>query len=53
MSENGNPKGQLDPDHRNMVLRALEDPNYEWRTVEGVAEQTGLPHPTCVRFLTN
>jgi len=42
MSENGNPRGQLDPDSRNIVVRALEDPNYDWRTVEGIAEQTGL-----------
>ncbi len=43
MSENRNPEGQFDPDSRNIVVRALEDPSYEWRTVEGVAEQTGLP----------
>jgi hypothetical protein len=42
MSDNGNPKEQLELDRRNIVVRALEDPNYEWRTVEGVAEQTGL-----------
>jgi hypothetical protein len=39
MSENANPN----LDRRNIVVQALEDPNYEWRTVEGVAEQTGLP----------
>ena len=38
MNENANPN----LDRRNTVVRALEDPNYEWRTVEGVAEQTGL-----------
>jgi len=38
MSESANPN----PDRRNIVVQALEDPNYEWRTVEGVAEQTGL-----------
>ena len=43
MSENRDPKGQIDLDHRNIVVGALEDPNYEWRTVEGVAEQTGVP----------
>lgn len=43
MSETGDPKGRIDPNHRNIVIRALEDPNYEWRTAEGVAEQTGLP----------
>jgi hypothetical protein len=38
MSENAN----RNLDRRNIVVRALEDPNYEWRTVEGVAEQTGI-----------
>ena len=42
MSENRNPNGQIDLDRRNIVVSALEDPNYEWRTVEGVSEQTGL-----------
>ena len=38
MSQNANPNA----DRRGIVVRALEDPNYEWRTIEGVAEQTGL-----------
>jgi hypothetical protein len=42
MSENRSPNGQIDLDRRNIVVSALEDPHYEWRTVEGVAEQTGL-----------
>ncbi len=42
MSENRNPNAQMDLDRRNIVVSALEDPNYEWRTVEGVVEQTGL-----------
>ena len=25
-----------------LVIKALEDPNWDWRTVEGVAESTGL-----------
>jgi hypothetical protein len=48
MSENGDPKGRINPDHRNIVVRALEDPNYEWRTVEGIADQTGFS-ASCVR----
>jgi hypothetical protein len=51
MSEGANPKGQLELEHRNIVVRALEDPNYEWRTVEGVVEQTGLPAPSVRRIL--
>jgi hypothetical protein len=26
-----------------LVLKALEDPDWDWRTVEGVAQSTGLP----------
>ena len=26
-----------------LVLKALEDPDWDWRTVEGVAHSTGLP----------
>jgi hypothetical protein len=25
------------------VLRALENPKYDWRTIDGVSEETGLP----------
>ena len=32
-----------DPNLKATVVRALEVPRYEWRTVEGIAEQTGLP----------
>jgi hypothetical protein len=39
MSNNTQP---LDPNLRATVVGALEDPRYEWRTVEGIAEQTGL-----------
>jgi len=42
MSETGDLKQPLDPNLRAGVVRALEDPRYEWRTVEGLAEQTGL-----------
>ena len=42
MSETGDLKQPLDPSLRAAVVRALEDPRYEWRTVEGLAEQTGL-----------
>lgn len=26
-----------------LVMKALEDPNWDWRTVKGVADDTGLP----------
>jgi hypothetical protein len=42
MNENGDLKQPLDANLRAAVIRALEDPRYEWRTVEGLAEQTGL-----------
>jgi hypothetical protein len=29
------------PDLRKKILGALEDPRYEWRTVDGAAEETG------------
>ena len=43
MSENGNSKESLAPELKAVVVRALEDPRYEWRTIDGLAEQTGLP----------
>jgi hypothetical protein len=51
MIENRNPNAQMDLDRRNIVVSALEDPNYEWRTVEGVAEQTGLSVPNVRQVL--
>jgi hypothetical protein len=43
MSKDGNSQRPLDPHLRAAVVRALEDPRYEWRTVEGLADETGLP----------
>ena len=40
MAENGN--FQRDTGIMRRVIDALEDPRYDWRTVEGVAEQTGI-----------
>jgi hypothetical protein len=44
--------GNAQPDDTTMrrVIDALEDPRYDWRTVEGVAEQTGV-HPSTVRAI--
>ena len=44
MSDNGKPSTpQLDSGLRDRILRALEDGRYEWRTIDGVAGQTGIP----------
>jgi hypothetical protein len=40
MGDNGN--AQLEGSAMRRVIDALEDPRYDWRTVESVAEQTGL-----------
>jgi len=32
----------MDPHSTRAVMEALEDPRYLWRTVDGVARQTGL-----------
>jgi hypothetical protein len=42
MNKSANSQGSVDP-NLTAVVRALEDPRYEWRTVEGLAEETGLP----------
>lgn len=34
-----------------LVLKALEDPNWDWRTVEGVAQSTGLPEDRVQKIL--
>lgn len=53
MSENGNLKQPLAPDLKAAVIRALEDPRYEWRTIDGLAKQTGLRKATCGKLLKN
>lgn len=35
-----------------LVLKALEDPNWDWRTVEGVAHSTGLPEERVQEVIT-
>lgn len=45
---NGN--AQLDDTTMRRVIDALEDPRYDWRTVEGVAEQIGVD-PSTVRAI--
>jgi len=46
--DNGNADMGDSAMHR--VIDALEDPRYDWRTVEGVAEQTGID-PSMVRAI--
>jgi hypothetical protein len=46
--DNGN--AHLDDSAMRLVIDALEDPRYDWRTVEGVAEQTGVD-PYTVRAI--
>ncbi len=48
MGNNGN--AQLDRTAMQRVIDALEDPRFDWRTVEGVAEQTGVD-PSMVRAI--
>jgi len=44
MGDNGNKQPlQLNGDLRGPIIRALEDDRYEWRTVDGVSEQIGIP----------
>jgi hypothetical protein len=43
---NGN--AHLDDSAMRRVMDALEDPRYDWRTIEGIAEQTGVD-PSTVR----
>jgi len=33
------------------VFAAFENPNYDWRTVEGIAKETGLPTSDIIRIL--
>ncbi|MCG7867002.1 MAG: hypothetical protein N0E59_10735 [Candidatus Thiodiazotropha taylori] len=35
------------------IQKALENPKYKWRTVEGVAKETGLETVTVVSSLSN
>ncbi len=33
------------------VLRALENPKYDWRTMEGISNETGIDHAEVARIL--
>ena len=44
MHGNGNrSKAYLDENCINSIVLALEDSRYDWRSVDGVSEQTGIP----------
>jgi DNA-binding IclR family transcriptional regulator len=44
MQDNGSQRRQQTGGNvRDLVIAALEDRRYEWRTIDGLAEQTGLP----------
>jgi hypothetical protein len=34
-----------------MILKALGDPQWDWRTVEGMSEDTGLPERQIIDFI--
>lgn len=54
MQDNGNRQTEVvDARARDLVIKALEDERYEWRTVEGVAEQTGIPAAIVQAVLKN
>lgn len=35
------------------IRQALENPNFKWRTVDGIAKETGFPSPTVVSSLSH
>jgi hypothetical protein len=52
MGENGNRQtSDSNGNLREQIVRALEDDRYEWRTVDGVAEQIGVPATQVQKFL--
>jgi hypothetical protein len=38
-------------DQKDLVLKALENPNYTWRTIAGIAKETGLDEETVHQVL--
>lgn len=38
-----NQSAMTKPEPRQLVISELEDPQYEWRTIEGIANKTDLP----------
>jgi hypothetical protein len=42
----------IKPDHVTAVLGALANPNYKWRTIGGVAKETGLDTKVVLNVLS-
>lgn len=36
---------------RQLVIAALEDPRYDWRTIDGIAEETGISNAQIVAIV--
>ena len=36
----------------NRIMAALEDPRWDWRTLDGMSRQTGIPHDEIQAFLS-
>jgi hypothetical protein len=53
MSSNGNRKGSGVAELSDRIVRALEDPRYDWRTIEGVANETSISPATVQEVLEN
>lgn len=53
MSNNGNHKELLTPGLSSRIVQALEDPRYEWRTIDGLALETSIPAATIREVLEN
>jgi hypothetical protein len=34
---------EIPPDHKIKIFNALERPDYDWRTLNGICSETGLP----------
>jgi|SRR5271170_3052582 len=46
MSDNGNRNEPPTGDISSRIVQALEDSRYEWRTIDGVAQETSIPAAT-------
>jgi hypothetical protein len=54
MRENGNRQSQqVRGNLRDQIIHALEDDRYEWRTIDGVSGQIGVPTQQIQEFLEN
>jgi hypothetical protein len=49
---NGEQQPSLASDQIEIILRALENPAYDWRTVRGLARETAMPEEQVEKILT-